>query len=124
MRNERVEEILPEGYKMTELGPLPEAWRVVRLGEIARVKYGKAKPTNEHGNIPVIGSGGIYGWTTEAVVDFPTLIIGRKGAAGQVWLSESPSWPSDTTFYLVMEVLYNSRCAIYLWVVSAQSTIG
>jgi type I restriction enzyme S subunit len=93
-------EELPPGYKMTELGPLPEEWRVVRLGEIARVKYGKAKPTDEHGNIPVIGSGGIYGWTTEAVVDFPTLIIGRKGAAGQVWLSESPSWPSDTTFYL------------------------
>jgi type I restriction enzyme S subunit len=93
-------EDLPDGFQMTELGPLPKEWRVVRLGEIARVKYGKAKPTSEHGNIPVIGSGGIYGWTTEAVVDFPTLIIGRKGAAGQVWLSESPSWPSDTTFYL------------------------
>jgi len=25
---------LPEGYKMTELGPLPRAWEVVRLGEI------------------------------------------------------------------------------------------
>jgi restriction endonuclease S subunit len=63
----------------TELGPLPKEWRVVRLGEIARVKYGKAKPINEHGNIPVIGSGGIYGWTAEAAVDFATLIIGRKG---------------------------------------------
>jgi type I restriction enzyme S subunit len=84
----------------TEIGPLPAHWRVVRLGEIARVKYGKAKPINEHGNIPVIGSGGIYGWTAEAAVDFATLIIGRKGTAGQVWLSETPSWPSDTTFYL------------------------
>jgi hypothetical protein len=35
MRNERGEEILPEGYKMTELGPLPKEWRVVRLGEVA-----------------------------------------------------------------------------------------
>ena len=25
---------LPTGYKMTELGPLPEDWRVVRLGEV------------------------------------------------------------------------------------------
>lgn len=91
---------LPEGFQMTELGPLPKEWRVVRLGEIATVKYGKAKPADEQGNIPVIGSGGIYGWTTEAVIDFPTLIIGRKGAAGNVWLSESSSWPSDTTFYL------------------------
>ena len=23
---------LPKGFKMTELGPLPEEWRVVRLG--------------------------------------------------------------------------------------------
>lgn len=26
---------LPAGYHMTELGPLPEEWRVVRLGEVA-----------------------------------------------------------------------------------------
>jgi len=34
MRNERGEEILPEGYKMTELGPLPgkSGVMVVRLG--------------------------------------------------------------------------------------------
>jgi len=25
---------LPTGYKMTELGPLPQEWRVVRLGEV------------------------------------------------------------------------------------------
>jgi len=37
MRNERGEEILPEGYKMTELGPLPEEWRVVRLGEVLQL---------------------------------------------------------------------------------------
>jgi len=101
-------DILPDDFQMTVrvsgpeslLGPLPKEWRVVRLGEVAMVKYGKAKPINEQGNIPVIGSGGIYGWTTEAIVDFATIIIGRKGAAGNVWLSESPSWPSDTTFYL------------------------
>ncbi|GBC94964.1 Type-1 restriction enzyme EcoKI specificity protein [bacterium HR16] len=27
-------ESLPEGFKMTELGPLPEEWQVVRLGEV------------------------------------------------------------------------------------------
>jgi len=29
-----MKEIPPDGYKMTELGPLPEEWRVVRLGEV------------------------------------------------------------------------------------------
>ena len=26
---------LPDGFQMTELGPLPKEWRVVRLGEVA-----------------------------------------------------------------------------------------
>ena len=33
---------LPPGYRMTELGPLPEEWRVVRLGEIYTIQQGKA----------------------------------------------------------------------------------
>ncbi len=35
---------LPLGYRMTELGPLPEEWWVVWLGEVATVRYGKARP--------------------------------------------------------------------------------
>jgi len=31
------ENTLPEGYRMTELGPLPEEWRVVKGYEIFRV---------------------------------------------------------------------------------------
>jgi type I restriction enzyme S subunit len=29
-------EALPDGFQMTELGPLPKEWRVVRLGEARR----------------------------------------------------------------------------------------
>ena len=86
--------------KETEIGPVPEHWDVVRLGEIADIKYGKAKPKTE-GNVPVVGSGGIYSRTDSPLIDSPTLVIGRKGTAGEVWLFEEPSWPSDTTFYLV-----------------------
>jgi len=28
---------LPDGYRKSELGPLPEEWRVVRLGEVAEI---------------------------------------------------------------------------------------
>lgn len=34
MSEEKREDTLPEGYRMTELGPLPEEWRVVKLGEV------------------------------------------------------------------------------------------
>jgi type I restriction enzyme S subunit len=90
---------VPEGYRHSEIGMLPEEWPVISLGDIAHAKYGKAKPKSQ-GSIPVIGSGGVYGYSETPLVDFPTIIVGRKGTAGQVWLAEQPSWPSDTTFYL------------------------
>jgi hypothetical protein len=33
-------EDLPDGFQMTELGPLPKEWRVVRLGEVAAITSG------------------------------------------------------------------------------------
>jgi type I restriction enzyme S subunit len=76
-----------------------EGWESVKLNDVAEVKYGKAKP-KEFGDIPVVGSGGIYGYTNKALVNFPTIVIGRKGTAGEVWMMDTPCWPSDTTFYL------------------------
>ncbi len=32
---------IPKGYHMTELGPLPAEWRVVRLGEIVSIRKGR-----------------------------------------------------------------------------------
>jgi len=39
--NSTSNDILPEGYKITELGVLPEEWEVARLGEIFNVQQGK-----------------------------------------------------------------------------------
>jgi len=33
---------LPDGFQMTELGPLPKEWRVVRLGEVFDILQGKS----------------------------------------------------------------------------------
>lgn len=38
---------LPDGYRMTELGPLPEEWRVVRLGEVTHVDWGNTTLTKK-----------------------------------------------------------------------------
>ncbi len=74
-------------------------WSHIRLGDIACVLYGKARP-KEGGPVPVIGSGGIFGGTMEALVDDETLVIGRKGAAGSVFFCSGHCYPTDTTFYL------------------------
>jgi type I restriction enzyme S subunit len=70
-----------------------------RLGEIAAIRYGKAKPS-QSGDVPVIGSGGVYGSTVEALADETAIVVGRKGTAGSVYFPNRPSWPSDTTFYV------------------------
>lgn len=88
-----------EDLEITDLSTLPDNWRVVQLGKIADVQYGKARPKTE-GNVPVVGSGGVYAWADEALIQYPTLVVGRKGSAGSVWFMEKPCWPSDTTFYL------------------------
>jgi len=80
--------------KETEIGPMPKDWEVVRLGEVAIAKYGKAKPETA-GDVPVVGSGGTYYWTDQVLVDYPTLVIGRKGTAGRAWLLERSFPPLD-----------------------------
>jgi type I restriction enzyme S subunit len=46
---------LPEEFKMTELGPLPEEWEVVRLGDFLElIRNGISKPQNKSGKgLPV-----------------------------------------------------------------------
>lgn len=99
-RTERMSkpDALPDGFKMTELGPLPAEWRVVRLGEVANVQYGKTNSKSFEEDIPVIGSGGIFAWTNKALVNSPTIVVDRKGTAGEVHLAEQPSYPRRLCF--------------------------
>ena len=57
--NSTNKEILPQGYRMTELGPLPKEWEIINLDEIIDLKRGiswRKDEANKKGNgIPVIG---------------------------------------------------------------------
>jgi type I restriction enzyme S subunit len=41
-------EALPDGLQMTELGPLPKEWRVVRLGEVVAILMGQSPPSESY----------------------------------------------------------------------------
>ena len=86
-------------FKITGIGEIPEDWGVKTIQEVAIVKYGRSNPKTK-GNIPLIGSSGVFGTVDEALIQTPTIVIGRKGTAGAVWDIRTPSWPSDTSFYL------------------------
>ena len=77
-------------------------WQTKRLGDVLQLNYGKSFPVKSRveGPIPVYGSNGVVGSHTEAIVDAPGLIVGRKGSAGRVHLSRGPFCPIDTTFYV------------------------
>lgn len=94
-----------EKQKNTKIGKIPESWGIVNLsdGNIANINYGKSKPKKE-GSVPVIGSSGIYGYVNKSLIKKPTIVIGRKGSAGEVYKINKRCWPSDTTFYLDLNI--------------------
>jgi len=82
---------------------LPGGWEWTTLGEIISLEYGKGLTKNKRrsdGNVPVYGSSGIVGYHSESFTKGPSLVIGRKGSVGSVYLSKIPCWPIDTTYFI------------------------
>jgi type I restriction enzyme S subunit len=76
-------------------------WKRVPLGAVVEFMYGKSLPkgTRQDGAVPVYGSNGIAGVHSTALVQEPTVIVGRKGSAGAIQLVNEPCYPIDTTYY-------------------------
>ena len=107
-----------EKVKMVEspLGKIPEGWKVVRLGDVIELAYGKALKAEDRkgGSVPVYGSSGIVGFHNTALVKGPGIIVGRKGNIGMVYWSTRDFFPIDTVFYVrtrlpLHYVFYNLR---------------
>ncbi len=84
----------------------PEGWGHKRVDELLELNYGKAlrADTRQPGAVPVYGSGGLAGFHNEALVDGPTIIVGRKGTVGSLLWEDGPCFPIDTVFYVVPKV--------------------
>ncbi|RKY25063.1 MAG: restriction endonuclease subunit S [Planctomycetota bacterium] len=80
-------------------------WKETSLGEVAVFNYGKGLPTENRkaGGVPVYGSSGITGFHSEALIDEPGYIIGRKGTVGSIHYSNKPFYPIDTVYYLTKQ---------------------
>ena len=77
-------------------------WNEVALGEIVTLHYGKALPRdqrNPQGSIPVYGANGVKDTADRYHAEGPSLVIGRKGSAGQVTRVDGPFWPLDVTYF-------------------------
>jgi len=79
-----------------------KVWCEAKLGDILPLKYGKARSEQigfPRANTKTFGSNGAFGTFDRALTNNPSLIVGRKGAAGAVHYSPEPCWPIDTTYF-------------------------
>jgi len=87
----------------SELGLIPQGWRVGCIGDVLALMYGKTLKTEDRtGNgFPVYGSNGIVGFHKDYLVEGAGIIVGRKGSMGTVIWSFNSFYPIDTAFYVV-----------------------
>nr|MBU1328989.1 restriction endonuclease subunit S [Candidatus Omnitrophota bacterium] len=81
-------------------------WEKKKLGEVVKLEYGKPLPDDKripNGKYPVYGANGEKDRTDEFYYDKPSIIVGRKGSAGEVNLTEKRFWPLDVTYFVTFD---------------------
>ena len=93
-----------EKFVDSELGKIPEGWKVGQLDELVEIKYGKDHKKLLPGNIPVYGSGGIMRHVNMPIYEKESVLIPRKGSLNNVLYVNHPFWTVDTMFYTRMKI--------------------
>ena len=71
-----------DGYKQTEVGVIPEAWEVRRLGEVVDFLDGQRRPVKDtdrgkmRGDIPYYGASGIVDYVNDYLFDDELILLG------------------------------------------------
>lgn len=93
-------------------------WEVRPLGDVLELEYGKALDASDRspqGKYPAYGANGPKARTNKYLVDEVSIIVGRKGSAGEITLSEQRFWPLDVTYYVDFDrSSHNVRFLYYL----------
>ncbi len=93
-------------------------WESKTLGEVCQLEYGKPLSDADRkpdGLYPVYGANGEKDRTDKYYFDRPSIIIGRKGSAGEINLTEARFWPLDVTYFVTFdEKQYELKFLYYL----------
>ena len=104
LTNEHEQEEKVRGFR--ELTRRNNGWEVRKLREILTLDYGKPLPYEKRvieGRFPVYGANGLKGRSDVFYVDKKTIIVGRKGSAGEINLTEEKFWPLDVTYFVTFD---------------------
>ena len=91
-----------EPQKETEIGLVPESWKVVEFPKFVLLQRGKdlTKKNFMDGDIPVAGSNGVIGYHNQSFVKAPGVTVGRSGSCGIVNYYEKDFWAHNTSLYV------------------------
>lgn len=90
----------------SELGMIPEGWRVGMLEDLIAIKYGKDHKKLEEGTIPVYGSGGLIRFVNSWLYEGESVLIPRKGTLDNIMYVNEKFWTVDTMFFSVPKMEY------------------
>lgn len=97
---------------------MSQNWDLKQLGDVIKLEYGKPLPKEnrfEDGKYPAYGANGIKCRTNDSFWDKPSIIVGRKGSAGEVNLVDAGFWPLDVTYYVTFdEHKYDLKFLFYI----------
>lgn len=95
------------GGKMidSELGLIPEGWKVGNLSNLCEITTGKRPETrsdikDDEFQIPLIGASSVQGYVQEALYFENIIVTGRVGTHGILQRISEPCWPSDNTLVI------------------------
>ena len=106
---------IPKGYKQTELGVIPEDWKVVPFKNLLSIRHGKSQKgvEAENGLYPILATGGQIGWSDNYLWNKPSVLIGRKGTINKPRFVDIPFWTVDTLFYSEIKSDVNAKFIYY-----------
>lgn len=91
-------------------------WKDVKLGDVIQLEYGKPLPNSKrksNGKYPVYGANGEKDRSDEYFYNKPSIIVGRKGSAGEINLTENKFWPLDVSYFVKFDE--NKYCLHFLY---------
>lgn len=94
--------MIPQGYKQTEIGVIPEEWCLKTLKTIAPLQRGFDLPYSkmEDGKYPVVFSNGIGAYHAQYMVKGPGVVTGRSGTIGKIHYVDNNYWPHNTALWV------------------------
>lgn len=107
-------DLFPDRLVESELGEIPEGWKVGTLEELLVLQRGFDLPAKERvaGAYSIIAASGNNGTHNQMMTKGPGVITGRSGVLGKVFLELADFWPLNTTLW-VKEFRTASPCYAY-----------